>query len=466
MVRTFSVVKKNNIYIKNIQESGLQASNYYDKPNFSGIYLFFSFDIVNSTEYKNINDNWKKIFNKFFESCKYYLKEHTKDSFRYDAKVWKMIGDEILFYLPVFSKEEIYHAPDCAFETLKNCIKILEFESERALGVKGTLWISYVKDYATDENADNIIIKEKEFDHYNLDFLGPDIDIGFRISKFSFNGQLVIDAKLACYITKFGSEIDKKHISENMKIVSWEKLKGVWNNRHYPIVWYNNDWNRINESFQYDTKFYSSIVKNIINKVDIYDTTVLTQVFKDINKKEEIQFLREKITEAQSSTMPYNEKINIPTEKLAEIHFAVICINENREILILKRGNKDFHPGKWEFGCSQLHLNESIHENIKKSYLNDIGVEINFFAGNEFPIGSYEITKEKENNRKIPGLIYIGKITKKDVNINKFNVEKHCEYKWVNEENYLEIDPYDCVADFHKHIKKCIEVYKLIESKE
>ena len=57
----------------------------------SFVYLFCSFDIVESTYLKSINPQWAKLFNQFYDSS---LRDLEKQGFEF----WKYVGDEVLFY--------------------------------------------------------------------------------------------------------------------------------------------------------------------------------------------------------------------------------------------------------------------------------------------------------------------------------------------------------------------------------
>jgi len=40
-------------------------------------------------------------------------------------------------------------------------------------------------------------------------------------------------------------------------------LKGVWNDRRYPIIWYEKDWDKVKDTFLYDERFENSIVERV-----------------------------------------------------------------------------------------------------------------------------------------------------------------------------------------------------------
>lgn len=68
------------------------------------------------------------------------------------------------------------------------------------------------------------------------DYIGPEIDIGFIIGKYTFAGIIVVSLELA-YIL-----LDAKltlQTTERIRVIDtgWEVLKGVWEGKRYPIFW-------------------------------------------------------------------------------------------------------------------------------------------------------------------------------------------------------------------------------------
>ena len=65
------------------------------------VLLFFSFDIVNSTLYKTINNyQWVYTIDKILKLVKDKIKEKISK-----AEVWRVFGDEIIFIANVVDKE-------------------------------------------------------------------------------------------------------------------------------------------------------------------------------------------------------------------------------------------------------------------------------------------------------------------------------------------------------------------------
>jgi hypothetical protein len=448
------MVESSDTPAEKVKKSLKDTCVYESEPqNYDGTYLFFSFDLVNSTAFKNKNQKWGEIFDQFFSCCK----DEIRKAFP-SAVSWKMIGDEILFYLRVTRENDLYDAPRKTFEVLNNCINFINDkpDAKSYLSVKATLWAAVMRSSA--DNVTNRVIIEKDFDNDILDFLGPDIDIGFRISEYALKSILVIEAKLACLLTKLETEMDKEHISTHMRIVSYEQLKGVWSGRYYPIVWYRDDWTYSNSMFVYDEKFNSNIVHQIqITKGEcLEDVSGLTKVFIDLNKISEIEDLKKNII-AKGSDVIVPKKIS--RDRLSELHIVAICVNSKNEILVAKRTEKDTLPDTWEFGCSQLHINQDVISAINDGYKKDFGITVEYIQKEPVPIGVYQFTKPKENNRIIPGIIFVCKIVSGENNI-ALDKSKHSEYRFVDKSTYKDIMNEKVVSDFEKRIT---DTYSLIE---
>ncbi len=426
--------------------------------NLTGTYAFFSFDLVNSTYFKNKESSWIEVFTSFYNACK----NKVEDGFE-RARLWKMVGDEIIFYMPILDESEIYNAPNIISSIMNDLIELINKEYDKTKGiifVKSVLWAAFVNDnefkFNSSERVNNIVIKEPVYDNINLDFLGTDIDIGFRISKFTLQSKLVIDAKLACLLTKLETELEMNNISDYMRIVTYEKLKGVWDGRYYPIVWYQKHWDSTNNMFLYDEQFNSDIVKKIVESgmKSLLPVSRLTKVFSDLNKFDEIIILRKGIEIYKSEHPKGFIAKKVSYDRLSEIHLVAICFNENNEILISKRVEKADLAKKWEFGCSQLKINQSFADSMKEAYLKDFGLQLEFLEDEPQVIGQYKLTKSKEENRIVPGLIFVAKVTLASL---KNDITKHSETRWVNIESANEIKPEEAVPNFHERIKNAYE---------
>ncbi|NKC16204.1 MAG: hypothetical protein GKR94_29570 [Gammaproteobacteria bacterium] len=139
------------------------------------------------------------------------------------------------------------------------------------LGVKTTAWIAKTSHIPSQE-FDAIVADGDAFDknisfHLPepvtggpvLDFLGPDIDTGFRISKHSFRGVVTCSAHLAYLLTQHvtSSAFDV----DSLRVARYEELKGVWEGKPYPIIWYHDNWNEWGNEYSYDEPIKSGVLK-------------------------------------------------------------------------------------------------------------------------------------------------------------------------------------------------------------
>ena len=270
--------------------------------------MFFSFDLVNSTAYKDEKKiEWLKVFAKFYD----IIKKEMKQKFP-SIRLWKYIGDEVLFYQALDSRFQLFETIPKAYEVLMSSLKHLTNLYPtifKPLSIKGTVWCAKVihaygeelEDFKSE--APNIALDVAYENNNSLrDFIGPDIDTGFRISHYAGKEKVVISANFASLLLLLETEVPeevKKNLIQNLKIVSYEDLKGIWKNRYYPIIWYFKDLKKIEEDFDYDDRFRSKIINNICLG-QIYDIKKLTKIFNQLGIQKDIDNLLELLKESES----------------------------------------------------------------------------------------------------------------------------------------------------------------------
>jgi len=216
----------------------------YDESLRENFYLFFSVDIINSTKIKYDRDDWIVLFEDHYDSfytalklkCK-KLNIHNKGELQLPPiKLWKNSGDEMLFYVSInesFNSRanigDIRHRYEMALWYIlafKQTLK--EYNKDEQFRVKGTAWSGN-----TPINNYRIFNENR-----NIDFLGKSIDIGFRLSKYSSRGKIIISAELAIILMRDNYQTLKRNDIE-LHFESRETLKGVLNDMPYPIIWIN-----------------------------------------------------------------------------------------------------------------------------------------------------------------------------------------------------------------------------------
>lgn len=431
--------------------------------------FFASFDLVNSTIYKSKHPNdWILLFNKFYELTNKELSKIEKNT-----NLWKCIGDEVLFYFTISDIVQIYNLLTKSYDLISNISNglINTFGlSKDEISIKCTFWCGITK-YIPPQELKNAIKKLDELNKYlnietrvpgqyettQIDFLGSDIDLGFRISKYAYKQKVLVSAELVRLIEQSAepNNNQRTNLTSNMKIVSFEDLKGIWNDRLYPIIWYYPKWIEINQTFSYDEHHKSEIIKNIKNN-QLDDIDKLPIVLSDNNVSEKIDMMFEIINKTELSD---EEIITIPYERSSEVHCVAIIINKNNEVFVAKRPDtKKRLPGKWEFGCGQLQANEDFIDCLKKSYKLDFGIGLEISTPLK-PVNIYVIN-DSNKYRKIPGIIFAVKIDEILDIEEKYDKEKHSAIKWIKEDELSSINQDDYVEDAIPNIKLALSHFK------
>ncbi|MBU1042178.1 MAG: NUDIX domain-containing protein [Proteobacteria bacterium] len=432
------------------------------KSNLGGVYLFFSFDLVNSTQYKMINqDSWPITITKFYE----YLEQAVHKRFT-NAKVWKYVGDEVLFYSRVSCRPDIHKSIPKIYDILIESIGVLDrvdVKAKNYLSTKATAWIANVlhiephdmssspKEYEKLGSRNIVYVQPSDHNTAFIDFLGPDIDAGFRIAKHAIRKRLVIGADLGYMLYKLRS--DAEQMEDKLRIVSLEPLKGIWNERLYPIIWYENDWSTIKSSFLYDEHNSKGIVKSLSNELPPNsELKYILKIFKDIGRAEAIDTMLEMIPETQQD-FGESEPFEVPSCLQAEIHCVAIVFSEGGAILVARRGeHKRRFPRCWEFGCGQLGQNESIEECLTRSYKADFNIELEF-GKRLLPLKVYSI-KDESQHRNIPGVIFIART--------KDNPQalKHTECSFITDRDISQLEN-QVVPDFQETFNEAVTLYNV-----
>jgi hypothetical protein len=267
-----------------------------------GLFMFLSIDMANSTEFKNHEPLWPYVIHRFYMHCVEEIKQVCPH-----FNVWKYIGDEVVFWrhiVPADNLARLVH--DLHAALLRVIAKLDGIEGEHGIrtrnliSAKMTVW-GAVADFVPNPLApgrkdqgpskvQNKIIREDHIigldagrqahETVLFDFVGPEIDIGFRISKFAHRGVLLVGCGLAHLLLEQSRTTDD--IGKHLKIVSYEPLKGVWNGRAYPIIWYTDNWNAIDEKFYYDEAVHDPLFAKVCRH-EYDEITKITRVLAETN---------------------------------------------------------------------------------------------------------------------------------------------------------------------------------------
>lgn len=429
----------------------------------TAFYVFFSFDLVNSTKYKSISrESWPIVISRFYELIADGLNKRVKN-----LQLWRYVGDELLLYKRLDSIQDIYDCLPKAHYVLIDSINRLhsEFPDTRTiLSIKGTVWSARASEVIP-QDIEKIKKKEFKLEEKNIvvfqgvsasqsqsDFLGPDIDLGFRIAKHALRRRLVVSADLSYLLYKEARNITDK-IEDKLRIVSYESLKGIWGDRRYPIIWYEEDWSKVAESFFYDESFDSTLIQRIIEKKgQMQEVKELERIYENLDQKRYIEDVWQSLKELG----PQKEEkafASIIPSTLVELHCVAICFRDDGKILIARRlDNKRRFPGKWEFGCGQLRVSETFEESLARSYKEDFAAELSFGTRLQ-PVTTYFID-EQDEQRKIPGAIFLARVNNPD----HVKALRHSAIEWVDPATVDSLSDDDCVPNFKDTVHRAIKI--------
>lgn len=426
------------------------------------VFIFISIDIVNSTKYKREQVDWPKDFTEIFDIIRQNFR------IRIDAlNLWKYVGDEVLFYKQINELQELLAMPSSIFEALTACKEEIDRnipEARNVIYLKGATWIAAVKDYK-DYNSElkNVmpILPETA-----IDFIGVNIDEGFRISKYTSQGKLVLDAKLAYLLYDNKGMVDTKcnyTVSDRIKIVSYKKMKGIWGERLYPIIWYHEAWDNLDRLFLYDEYDGNEIVREIKERSDkkqaLESVAQVGKILSEVGAKKDVERIN-KILE--NNKKQAKRGLHIPTyDELIQLRCSVVCIvPDSKELFIVRRCKGKDVSHTWEFGYAKAHKDKPIIEQIKKNYLEDFNLNIELILDTEqnpIPIATYEYELEKDMEEWHKGIVLVAYITGglSKVTLNPY---KHDAYQLLSMEELSDfLDP--CVVGLKENARRALETY-------
>lgn len=230
-------------------------------PNYR-VRLFLSVDLVGSTMFKagrggeGTSDTypiWVNETRKFYREFPDILASTfrsivdpriAKDQLKFAPRLWKTVGDEIIFCCKLTDVGHLAQCVNAFLKSLDTYGRILE--PIRALDVKGTGWVAAfpspnitVEVAGRTRGAASLDYIDEKFENQadtspgDFDFLGKDIDSGFRVAQYAAADRFAVSAELALLLC----ETTKLRVFQHQLVFhGQEPLKGVVSSRPYPII--------------------------------------------------------------------------------------------------------------------------------------------------------------------------------------------------------------------------------------
>jgi hypothetical protein len=211
--------------------------------------LFLSCDIVGSTSYKQKSgDTWRKTFLTFYRDFPQALGDETRRrDYSRDFKLWKAVGDELIFTVHVLKEADVSDAVRIWLAAMDTYEKQIEKEN---LATKGSAFIatfpgpdseSSIPLDPTQEVSDRGVVelnrdalKSRDRGKYLFDYFGPSIDTGFRVASQCSQRFFTLSIEVAWAIARARQDVSTVPFND-VCFVGSPTLKGVWNSREYPL---------------------------------------------------------------------------------------------------------------------------------------------------------------------------------------------------------------------------------------
>ena len=260
------------------------------------IFLFVNFDICNFTKYKREHASWFRLLRKFINVC-------LNKVSNYPLEFWKFNGDSITYKLKIQSVHEICSYIKSTLYLLTKIQDEIGVDEIKKVYVKAGIWIcEFPQQYSMYMNNTRI-----ETAMLGREFVGENVDEGFRLCACSKADILVVDPKIVYLINLYDEvvkaddlkpkcHVDKKvleivqakinnlalanpdklakfkttidDVNKNLYFAEFQKCKGVWDDRDYPIFWYVEKIE--NKNFVYD----EIVGKKMLLEHDIYQESL------------------------------------------------------------------------------------------------------------------------------------------------------------------------------------------------
>ncbi len=429
-----------------------------EKEKASSLYLFMSWDLVNSAGLKHVSINWANIIIDALGD----IVKHIVDNYSLSVNIWRLIGDEIVAYAPV---EDISSLPSYVDEIKRITSEVNNSLAERGdLGFKCTLWVSLITDYKNEKAnrryvsfANKIPVDKRVI----LDFVGVDIDAGFRIAKYSQRDVITVSLELAklLYETNFDGV---------MWLPKFELLKGLFNGNPYPIIWIpiNTKSNKLASSIPYFYKYKNESTEYCFDALGdnlsagfTLGAEHLERLCADLDISRKIEYWKRENSRKAFRMYP-------DETMLQELHCVAVCIAKSTgKILVVKRSDdRTRNPGKWEFGCAKAIKTSNLMSSMRNEYKKDFDVDIDIVSDTDrddvqpIPFALYQINDSDGAIHK--GIICLAFVCNEHVKLDK---KKFSCYRWLSEcdkEAFLEENNTCLVNDMGNTLDKAFSYIK------
>lgn len=237
-----------------------------NKPEYR-IRLFISVDIVESTSYKSARPlaEWRKTFVSFFTTFPDRIDTHisrrrcshlcSEEPLLPKPKIWRTRGDEIIFVIRAMSVCQVMNYLEAFHAAMQEYPSVSD-----GLELKGNAWTAAFpapnvtvftgshNNFASRDFLDTGVLSSPlpteeleciaDQSPSYFDFLGGDMDAGFRVAKNSKSHFMTMSASLAYLVCCAAreSELLDRSLLEKFSVERLEVFKGIAKGQGYPVL--------------------------------------------------------------------------------------------------------------------------------------------------------------------------------------------------------------------------------------
>lgn len=378
------------------------------------ITLFVSFDLVNATLYKTVHKGtWTVDISAILGYVIRTFTEKANDGYRF----WKTLGDEVIFTKNIPFVFEVQDILDEIYRevTIINANiasgAISKTMDSHGLTIKATVWVANIS--STHELADNFYTEYQiNENQIQPEYLGTDIDAGFRIAKYTSSNRVLISFELAAFF--FKDPLLRRNMNR-IHFLGVRSLKGIWEGVPYPIFMYHGD-NKIS--------FEESIVEGSIPPTDILQeyveqlpARIVQPPYQQYEEQIVANFCKNPVLKnniEELFTVIKNQKIYsvAATTSRFRVHYSVLCFDpdcEKIKFLVTKD-----QQGMWGFGGAVMDHNLHYLDTIQLYYQEEFGVDLDFIKDTRYhdPVPLILATYHMDDNgEQCKGSVLLAKIS-------------------------------------------------------
>ena len=438
-----------------------------------GVYLFVSFDLANSTSFKYGNENWARelndhIRNLIMDSSK-LVDENTQ------IRVYRIIGDEVIFEIPVTATDSIISILDRVQTTISNFINRVSDgkksksggEKDICLGIQATVWLIS----ANKESADPLATRFIEYsptaeNSFIGDYIGVDMDLGFRLREYRTDSLVQITPDIARLILEKSENLANRLFFTGDFNTAKSGKDAEFLKEHlpekYPMICY------FNPGISGDDIF-SFCKKNHV-KCRSYEEPQKAMDEALFNEYMESDFIKQQNRRARETLMNRdgNELLTVSKADHLQLHLVAVCVDtKTNRILCFRRSKTHKHGGGGlDFGCVRASSGKTMSTILTEEYEKYFGVKIRLIMDpartdrQPVPLAVYELDR-KDNFKK--GIIFMAEIAE---GFDAETFQESADYSqavWIDKDNLHCLASEAAVNDFEI---TCRTVFNSIEGRE